>query len=776
LNSRYINALIGIAIGLPIALVVVVSALQPMYADRMYPGVRVGGIDIGGLTQVAATSKLQTALNAQTRQQVVATYQDQAWAASLSDLGLKYDMSASVANAFKIGHAGNAFDRALALLIFRGNERSIKLQSDVDDIKLDAFVAKIAQAIDRPARDPGVRLSGKDIVVTPGQDGRQLDEADTLAQLRDRLSSVSSSPITLKVSTTSSALNNGDSSATKALISAWTAHSLTVTTTGASETLSGEQIASAIRIGHPENSSAAVPYVDPAALRTLLAPLASAVARPAVNTTYALQNGLLGIVQNGQRGQHLDLNASVQIVSDAITSGMAKADVPLRVDEPSLLDLNDVASVQQSITHITGKPIVAQGAGGSWTLQPKDLYSWIKLDAVPESPGTAAKLTLLVRPEAVRAWVQQIKHDADRSPQDGKVSWQHGSLAFSTPPSDGYQLDADTAVQAVLVALESDQRTIDLPFAVTKPSMSADRLSQLGITDLVGEGTSRFYGSPPERVKNIQRGAELIDGTLIDPGETFSFDDTVGDISLNNGFTIGLVIADHETKDGVGGGICQVSTTVFRAAFWSGLPIVERHDHSYAVPYYTQGGYPEGFDATIYSPELDLKFRNDTSGYLLVQTYVDVAHAKLTVDFFGTKTGRFVKLLPGAVTNVVAHPPDLRRNDPSLPRGVVKQVDWAHDGFDVSIVRVISVDGKQVGREVFASHAQPWRAIFLVGGPPSAAPTPGSPKATVDASPNATPGVSRTPSTQPPSSTPGPSKTPSAATTHRPAPTPTPVA
>jgi vancomycin resistance protein YoaR len=260
--------------------------------------------------------------------------------------------------------------------------------------------------------------------------------------------------------------------------------------------------------------------------------------------------------------------------------------------------------------------------------------------------------------------------------------------------------------------------------AVVKPTVSGDQPDRLGIKDLVAQGTSNFAGSPPERIQNITRGAQLIDGAIIAPGQVFSFDDTVGDISVANGFTTGLVILDHETQDGVGGGICQVSTTLFRAAFYAGVPIVERHDHAYAVPYYTQGGYPEGFDATIYSPQLDLKFRNDTSAYLLVQTQMDVPTNTLTVSLYGTKTGRVVQLVPGPITNRTPHPPDLLKADASLPKGVTQQVDWAHDGFDTWVKRVVTLNGKVTSTDTFVSQAQPWQAVYLVGTGPASAGKP----------------------------------------------------
>ena len=232
---------------------------------------------------------------------------------------------------------------------------------------------------------------------------------------------------------------------------------------------------------------------------------------------------------------------------------------------------------------------------------------------------------------------------------------------------------------------------------------------------LIAEGASNFANSPDNRVFNIKLMAKRLNGVVVAPGATFSFDQVMGDISAAAGWAVGLVILDHETQDGLGGGICQVSTTAFRAAFWAGLPIPERHDHSYPVPYYTQGGAPEGFDATVWSPDLDFKFVNDTGAPLTITTRVDTPSTQLFVDLYGKPTGRKVDMLGPVISNRQPHPADKYVFDPKLPAGDLEQTDYAHDGFDVALKRNVTMPDGSVKTDSFPSHYVPWQAIFRYG-------------------------------------------------------------
>ncbi|HEX2185993.1 MAG TPA: VanW family protein, partial [Chloroflexota bacterium] len=278
------------------------------------------------------------------------------------------------------------------------------------------------------------------------------------------------------------------------------------------------------------------------------------------------------------------------------------------------------------------------------------------------------------------------------------------------------------------------EREVVLRTVVAKPQFSSENIPSLGITELLATGTSKFTGSPPERVNNIQVAAGRLNGTVVPAGATFSFLQALGPITKANGYKEGLTIQGDATVPGVGGGVCQVSTTAFRAAFFAGLPIVERHQHTYRVSYYEQDGSPVGFDAAVYDPGVDLRFRNDTGGAILIQTSVDTASATVAFRFYGTPTGRDVKLSASKANEVKAGPPHPDGTDPSLPQGVRKQVEWKADGVDATIRRTVTQDGQSVVSDFFSRYS-PWREKWVVG----TAPAPGAPAASSTPAPGTSP-------------------------------------
>ena len=263
-----------------------------------------------------------------------------------------------------------------------------------------------------------------------------------------------------------------------------------------------------------------------------------------------------------------------------------------------------------------------------------------------------------------------------------------------------------------------------LPFAARIPHMSYERphpvdgsisLEASPYSHVIAEGTSDFTGSPAHRIHNIAVAASILHGNVIQPNETFSFLETLGPIAFGNGYRSSLVIFGDRTIWGVGGGVCQVSTTLFRAAFWAGLPIAERHQHSYRVSYYEQDGSPPGFDAAIFNPGLDLKFVNDTQHPILIQARVDELAMELQVTLHSKKLHRAVEMLPVIERNAVTPGPPLPdRPDPSLARGVRLQVEWAAAGIETGIQRLV-VEGENVRIDEFWSDFTPWRERWVVG-------------------------------------------------------------
>jgi vancomycin resistance protein YoaR len=321
----------------------------------------------------------------------------------------------------------------------------------------------------------------------------------------------------------------------------------------------------------------------------------------------------------------------------------------------------------------------------------------------------------------VQDTLDTIASQVDIPATDALFQFQNGRVSNFRPSTTGRRLNSDDAkirlTRAFYIAEESGRQrmTILMPIEPVKPAVATTQANIFGIKELIGTGYSEFSGSIPGRIHNVALAAARINGILIKPGETFSFNDAVGDISAATGYQSAYIIKEGRTVLGDGGGVCQVSTTLFRAALAAGLPIVERHAHAYRVHYYEEEGVKPGMDATVYGPTYDLKFKNDTSTFILIQTKTDVTNLSLTFELYGANDGRISHITGQKLWDVTPPPPDLYQDDPTLPRGVVKQVDFAAWGAKASFDYLVTRGAEVLQNTTFFSNFRPWQAVYLKG-------------------------------------------------------------
>jgi len=316
--------------------------------------------------------------------------------------------------------------------------------------------------------------------------------------------------------------------------------------------------------------------------------------------------------------------------------------------------------------------------------------------------------------------IAEISKYIEREPQNPVFIESEEKVKEFKPSKEGVGVKTEDFLSSLIKVLEEFETTektvttLSIPVKTTVPSIKTEDINNLGIKELLGVGTSKFKGSIPGRVHNIDLAASRLNGVLIAPGETFSFNEALGDVSRYTGYKSAYVIKDGKTILGDGGGVCQVSTTFFRAALNSGLPIIERRAHSYRVYYYEQDSKP-GLDATVYTPTTDLKVKNDTPGHILIQAFTDTKNMTLRFEFYGTNDGRIATTTKPVILSSIAPPVDLYQDDPTLPSGVVKQIE--HKAWGAKVVFDYSVErnGEEIYKKQFVSNYRPWQAVFLRG-------------------------------------------------------------
>lgn len=323
--------------------------------------------------------------------------------------------------------------------------------------------------------------------------------------------------------------------------------------------------------------------------------------------------------------------------------------------------------------------------------------------------------------EKFDVFISPMEKEIEREPVNAVFTFENGKVSAFKQSSNGQELDKTKLIKevegktlSVMSSKGPKVLIIPVPIKIIEPEITTEKVNNMGIKELIGQGNSTFYGSIPNRAFNIGHAAGKINGVLIKPGETFSFNKTLGDISAYTGYKQAYVISGGKTILGDGGGVCQVSTTLFRAILDAGLPIVERNQHAYRVGYYEQDSLP-GVDAAIYVPTVDLKFKNDTGKHILIQTKADLVNYTLTFYLYGAKDGREVVINKPVILSQSPAPPAEYQDDPTLPRGTTKQIDFAAPGARVYFTREVRKDGKVIINDTFSSNYRPWKAVFLVG-------------------------------------------------------------
>ena len=316
-------------------------------------------------------------------------------------------------------------------------------------------------------------------------------------------------------------------------------------------------------------------------------------------------------------------------------------------------------------------------------------------------------------------WAAQLY----REPTDAVFEFNPETLAVTSfsPHQEGRELNTEETTALVLKTLErlptADEptQTVLLPISTISANYPLSKTNALGITERIGFGQSYYGGSIPSRINNVGVTSNKITNTIVAPGETFSFNKTLGEISARTGFQPAYVIANGRTELGDGGGVCQVSSTLFRSLLDSGLDITLRLPHSYRVGYYELNSDP-GFDATVYSGNVDLRFRNDTDSHVLIHSRNNKEDLHLVVELYGTSDGRTTEITDYQKWGASPPLPTQYIEDPTLPAGTRKQIDWAVSGLKTKFTHTVrSKDGEILKETTYTSTYRPWSAKYLVG-------------------------------------------------------------
>jgi vancomycin resistance protein YoaR len=679
------------------------------YAGRIYQGVRVADVDLGGLTSREAKASLAAAFAAYAATPLTLAAGDQTFQITPAEAGAHLDSAATVDAAMDWGREGSLWDRSQAWArgLLRGAIVAPVITFDPD--AAHGSIAAFAPRVVRPAANATLAFddAGKPEIV-PDVTGVRLDYAATKAGLAARIAAFAHDPVPLVTHADPAGVTAAALAPSLPEVHAAVDAPLVLSAGDAVWHVPPQELQPLLSI----DPGTARLRVDSRPLTALVENLKSEVDRPAADAGITVDdNGRLAVVP-AVSAADVDVDASVSAIVKALTTGDDDAALVVNFTPPQISDAMAAAAVKHG-EDLIGHGLALSWQGGTGELDRGDL---LRALTIHTRPGEKTPFVFGLDPDLVRESLQPYADDFDIPVQDARFRLVGGQVQLAVPESKGRALDLDRGVADVLAAFPKGETKVALSVQTLLPRWTAKDAGKIALgDDILGEGGTYYGDSSDARRQNINVASSYLSGWLVPPDGIFSYADNIGLITEENGFVTGYGIVDDgnggfTTAPVIGGGICQVSTTLYQAAFWAGLPFVERHQHPYYLRTYGEAvtGLP-GLDAMVnIEPDwkVDMKFQNTTGNWLAVVLIPD--GTMLYARIVGTNPGWQIDVPDPVITNEVKAPTEMFYTEsPELPLGTERVVESAQDGFDVTIHRsVYDKNGKLVlDDSVFSSFA-----------------------------------------------------------------------
>lgn len=678
------------------------------HTGRIYQGVTVGDLDVGGMTPEAAASALDARFTAYAQAPLTLTADGRTFELTPADAGATLDSAATVDAAMAWGRQGNLWEQSQAMA--RGLVRGVEITPVVALRPSErGGLAALEPAVIRPPVDASITFddAGNPAIV-PDEAGIQLNYAATNAELADRISRFSTDPVTLFTEAAPPAVTSANLSPALPSVLAAVDAPLVIAGDGETWHVPAANLQSLISVDPGTQALS----VDERPLRAMVTELAAQIDRDASDAGITVDDhGKLAVVGSVDSAT-VDIDASTAALATSILTGKDDAALVISHTAPQISDAMAATAVEH------GEDLLTPGIALSWNGGKGELDRGDLLEAltIHSRPGQEEPFVFGLDPELVREDLGRYAAGFDIVARDARWRITDGAIQLATPDVTGRGLDLDSGVETVTKAFlaGTPQATLKVETIVPEWTGADGAAITLG-NDILADASTYYGDSSDARRQNVELASGKLSGWLVPPGGVFSYADSVGLITEDEGFVTGYGIIDNgaggfTTAPVVGGGICQVSTTLFQAAFWAGLPIVERYQHPYYLRTYGEApaGLP-GLDAMVnIEPDwrLDLKFRNSTDHWLAVVMIPDGNDVYARI--IGTNPGWRVEVPQPEMENIV-HPDEAMRytESPELPLGEERLVESARDGFDVRIDRTVYDGDKVILEDSFSSSFAP---------------------------------------------------------------------
>jgi vancomycin resistance protein YoaR len=703
-------------------------AYTTAHRGAVFGGVRMAGVDLSGLDRETAIARLTAAFAVYAEQSVpVGTPPDATrWQVTPAALGATVDYDAAATAAFAVGRTGASLQELGDWLGARLAGTSLPLPIALDDARLDTVLRAWAPAVTAMPTDATFAADGAGgLTIVPDQDGRGIAPDASAARFRDRLAQLSTAPVELALVPVPAGITAANLETVRGAASAAVGQPLTLRFADKRWTLGTAALGAALR--YQREGEELVLGLQPGPLHAFIAEVGGAIATPPTDAKIAqAANGTYQIAPASD-GTVLDEGGTLAAIEAALRGGAHEA-TALRVPRGAALTANDLAPALARLNRILNTPLVVSFQEFSRTYARADIQPLLVI-----TPQASAPDHVVFTPDKAKlaTLVADLAATLDQEPRDAKFRWVNGAVQDVAGGQDGRKVQTDPTLAAVQAAILGGTGKATIAATVTKARVPTVDKATIVIRDRLGLGKTPYAGSIPNRKHNVELAVSRLDGALIPPDGIFSFNETTGAQTVANGYLQGFGIAliggnadgsgQYKAVPSIGGGVCQVSTTIFQAVYQAGLPLEERNWHAVWLPSYGPPASPtgmKGLDATVDDQAgLDLRFQNTTGGWLAIEATADGSW--VTIALRGVDPGWTVTNDQPVISN--PKPADTKSTTEKthdLPAGQKVLIEAAEDGFDaVHHTHVTDKNGKVLRDMSFKSNYAPAQELYQIGVP-----------------------------------------------------------
>lgn len=716
--QRVLTGLLLVAAVVSIVVILGAGALlaygRVAHANSIFSGTSSGGIQLGGKSVSEAEAALDARFSTFYDEPIPLTFGAITLNPSPAELGVNIDSRATAERAYAFGRHDTIWRESRNWLNALSGGTTIE---PIVTIDREAFVsymdANSNNLVVAPDDADLVLLPEGGVTIESGSPGLAVDVGQTFERFQQRVNTMSNEPIEIAAIELEQATTAEDLQPILTEVQTLAGDPFFIGLDGSVWSIPSDALMGMITI---DNSNGAHVTFDEAAFAAYIRLLEPDVFQPGTDASISNQAGLF-MLQPAALGHKLDVNASIDAAIASLRSGDSQVELVTTPVQPNITD-TETGAASAEAQRLTSKAVTLTWEGGSGVLDPAKLAGALRFDVNSDrNPNIAISFD----PEEMRKAFALIANEVKVEGKDAEFRWINDQVEVRTPEQMGRELDVAETTKRIVAAIDADIDTVAIATMDMKPAITSDMAGTAYIRGKLAESWTEYGSSVSNRLHNVELATSRANGAMVAPGGVFSFNAAVGAVTYDNGYRTGYGIVGTSngsisTIPSVGGGICQVATTVFQSVFRSGMPVDVRSWHLYWIPRYGQPpSGMKGLDATVDDAYgLDFKFSNPTNDWLAIKSWTDGTYVHF--ELWGTDPGWDITIDQPVITNhQTANQEMVYEETDQLPAGQSVFVEHAEDGFNASIRRVVSKDGQVIEDRNFVSTYVPARNVTLVG-------------------------------------------------------------